>query len=424
MDRDRRLFIILWLASAVVVAVAALLIYHFATRLGPLAGRNDAAGLYADPTVLFTDPGTLGTAIEQQVTAAVRDCMAAAGYEYRGPAAIESLDDLLDPAQDGYGIAAGPAAPRPVLGVGGPAGGDMAGYEAALYGTLLDDAAVGAAGCAAAGKAALDRTLAALDAMPYPLTQLEADAAAHPAWVAGLGAWSACMAQQGYTAASPEELITAQQAALAVASAEEAKALAESERQMAAADFACRRDTLEPALAQVAADLAPQFVEANRDQLALLIPPPGSTPGTTGGTSATTSTTGITTTTVVLGTGDVQVTLRWSSTVDLDLGVTDPRGDRIDYSTDFSPSGGALDVDANYPCSDGTNTPVENVFWPPGGAPAGSYEVEVAYRGTCGTPGPQDFELIIRLDGEIAQDINQTVVYGQPLTFQFSYGGN
>ena len=105
-----------------------------------------------------------------------------------------------------------------------------------------------------------------------------------------------------------------------------------------------------------------------------------------------------------------------------DLAVTDPYGDRIDYYTDGSPSGGRLDVDANYPCPTGTTTPVENVFWPPGGAPAGPYSVEVAYRNSCGTPAPQDFELVIRLDGEVAQDIHQTITYGQPLTFQFDYG--
>src|SRR5690606_3310657 len=38
-----------------------------------------------------------------------------------------------------------------------------------------------------------------------------------------------------------------------------------------------------------------------------------------------------TTTTVVLGSGDVQVTLEWGSNADLDLAVTEPSGERISF---------------------------------------------------------------------------------------------
>jgi len=68
-----------------------------------------------------------------------------------------------------------------------------------------------------------------------------------------------------------------------------------------------------------------------------------------------------------LGTGDVQVTLRWNTPVDLDLHVIDPLGEEIYFRYTFSPSGGTLDVDANAGCTN--DTPVENVFWPTGGAP-------------------------------------------------------
>lgn len=406
MDRDRRLSAAIWLATAAIVAVAALLIYHCATRVDDLAGRPDPAALYDDPALLFTDPGILGSAVEMRVTAAVRDCMAAAGYDYRGPAVIEGLDDLLDPAADGYGIAAGPGVPPPHLGAGGPGGSDRATYEEALFGSALAGADGAGAGCAAAGRAALDGALAALDSLPYSIGQLEADAAAHPAWVAALGEWSACMAERGYPAGSPEELIAAQAAALATASGDAARALADHEREVAAADFACREATLDPALEEVAAALAPVFVERNRPQLAALIPPPDGAGSED------------------LGTGDVQVTLRWYSTVDLDLSVVDPPGDLIDFGNPASASGGELDHDANFPCESATAAPVENVFWPPGGAPAGRYQVTVFYRTGCGDPGPQAFELVVRLDGEIVQDIRQTLEPGVPLAFEFDYRGD
>ena len=415
MHRDRRLFAFIWLATTAVVAAAVLLVYHCVTRADSLAGRHDAADLYRDPSLLFTDPGILGSAVRATGDRGGAGLHGRRRLRVPRPGRHQGTGRPPEPAEDGYGIAAGPAVPRPLLGAGGPDGTEQAGYEEALYGSALAAAGDAGAGCAAVGRAALDGALAALEAMPYSLEQLAADAAADPAWTAGLEAWSACMAQRGYTAASPEELIAAQVAALATASGDAARALADSEREMAAADFACRETTLDPALAQVAAALAPSFVERNRTQLEVLIPPSGAS------AAVTTATTPTTATTEPLGTGDVQVTLRWHSTVDLDLSVIDPYGNQIDYVTEISPSGGELDRDANYPCDTATVTPVENVFWPPGGAPAGHYTVTVTHRGTCGTPGPEAFELLILLDGEVVQHLQQAVEPGTPLTVEFDY---
>jgi len=292
------------------------------------------------------------------------------------------------------------------LGTGGPGGSEQAAYEEALFGSALSGDEGADPGCAAAGRATLDAALAALGSLPYSLEQLEADAAAHPAWVASIQAWSACMAEKGYSASSPEDLIAAQRAALALSSGDAARSQAERERAAAAADFACRQTTLDPALEQVAADLAPAFVERNRTQLAALIPLPEEAAEAD------------------LGTGDVQITLRWYSTVDLDLSVADPSGDSIDFGHKVSASGGELDRDANWPCDTGTSTPVENVFWPPGGAPAGHYRVTVTYRGGCGAPGPQPFELLIRLDGEVRAGGPPDHRHRGPLTYEFDYGGS
>jgi hypothetical protein len=407
MRRDRGSMVGIWLATTLLVAGGALLAYHLATRTSDLAGRTDPARLYDDPTLLFTDPGLLGTAVEMRVTEAVRTCMEQAGLSYRGPAVVEDLDALLDPGTDGYGIAAGPQVEPPRLGAGGPQTDATDAYEVALYGTGLAGITAADGGCAAVGRAALDQALAALTSLPYSIDQLESDALAHPAYVAALADWSACMAGRGYPAASPDELVAAQAAALAAASAEEARALADYERQVAAADFACRAGTIEPAVEEVAADLAPTFVEANRRQLEALIPAAGEQGEPEEG----------------LGTGDVQVTLRWWSTVDLDLSVTDPAGEMVYFSHPAGASGGRLDRDANYPCDTATASPVENVFWPPGGAPAGPYRVTVTYRTSCGDRGPQDYELIVRLDGEVAQHVRSAINYDQEISLDLTYEG-
>lgn len=101
-----------------------------------------------------------------------------------------------------------------------------------------------------------------------------------------------------------------------------------------------------------------------------------------------------------LGSGDVQVTLRWSSTADLDLAVTDPTGVTINYGARSSASGGTLDVDSNGGCSSATASPVENIYWPTGAAPDGAYTITVDYFNVCpGGEGPQAFELTFLVDG-------------------------
>ncbi|MBI4936531.1 MAG: DUF2510 domain-containing protein [Actinobacteria bacterium] len=102
----------------------------------------------------------------------------------------------------------------------------------------------------------------------------------------------------------------------------------------------------------------------------------------------------------VLGTGDVQFTLRWSSTADLDLAVLDPAGEEISYGHPTSASGGTLDVDSNASCENPVTNPVENVFWPTGASPLGVYQVRVYYYEECaGGSGPQPFTITAMIDG-------------------------
>lgn len=102
-----------------------------------------------------------------------------------------------------------------------------------------------------------------------------------------------------------------------------------------------------------------------------------------------------------LGTGDVQITLRWNNTADLDLHVIDPNEEEIYFDHPSSRSGGQLDRDANYPCEDASTSPVENIFWPRGGAPKGGYVVAVNYFSECYGEGTTSFTIEVRVDGEV-----------------------
>jgi len=387
MDHSTRRFVLIWLATSAAVAIALLVAYRAVIRVPELAGRTSPETVLEDPTMLFEDPGLLGTAVEIRVTRAISSCMEARGFDYRGPAVVQGLDDLLDPQTDGYGIATGPPGGAVTLGEGGAGRSDRDAHEEALYGAELATSS-SPGGCAAVGVAELDAALATIAALPYSIEQLEADTLAHPAMVSGLEAWSSCMEDRGYTADSPADLIADLTDRLSRATPAEARTLADEERLTATADFACREATLDPATEEVSADLAPAFVEANREELESLMPPEPVDPGEF-------------TVPTDLGSGDVQVTLFWTAPVDLDLKVTDPSGFQISYSDRTSPSGGHLDRDANFPCgSNTTSSPVENIFWPEGKAPRGSYDIRVGYTGPCSTTGgPVDFTLIVRIGG-------------------------
>lgn len=125
-----------------------------------------------------------------------------------------------------------------------------------------------------------------------------------------------------------------------------------------------------------------------------------------------------------LGTGDVQATLRWSSDADMDLAVVDPNGDTVAYYSRTSPSGGELDFDV-IPCSNPDQARVENIFWPEGQAPAGTYTVRVTYFSTCDDPGPQSFNLRVLADGVVQIDeTSQLADSGDTQEWTFTVGGS
>ena len=102
---------------------------------------------------------------------------------------------------------------------------------------------------------------------------------------------------------------------------------------------------------------------------------------------------------VLLGTGDVQITLFWNNLADMDLIVQEPGGNTIYFGDPVSSDGGQLDVDLNYPCGENTNF-AENVYWPVGQAPTGSYTVAVNQYDTCGA-GDAAWTLVVRVEGNV-----------------------
>jgi subtilisin family serine protease len=77
-------------------------------------------------------------------------------------------------------------------------------------------------------------------------------------------------------------------------------------------------------------------------------------------------------------TGDVQVLLSWNNYNDLDLICTDPNGESIFFRNRTVSSGGQLEIDMNVEYPD-SKTPIENIFWQPGAAPSGTYNVYLLY---------------------------------------------
>lgn len=86
-----------------------------------------------------------------------------------------------------------------------------------------------------------------------------------------------------------------------------------------------------------------------------------------------------------VATGDVQVSVVWDAPTDVDLRVTDPMGEEVYFGNLMSASGGFLDLDSNPACNiDGVNN--ENIVWPAGEAPNGTYKVSLDYWSSCLEP--------------------------------------
>ncbi len=109
--------------------------------------------------------------------------------------------------------------------------------------------------------------------------------------------------------------------------------------------------------------------------------------------------------------GAVQITLGWTTGADIDLHVTDPFNEELSFRNNSSSSGGRLDRDARGACTNGETT--ENVFWPAGEAPRGTYRIEANYFSNCQAAGPTDVVLSIMVGGQALGVYQYTMQPGQ-----------
>jgi uncharacterized protein YfaP (DUF2135 family) len=106
---------------------------------------------------------------------------------------------------------------------------------------------------------------------------------------------------------------------------------------------------------------------------------------------------------VVVGTGDIQVSVSWDVESDVDLHVVEPGGEEIYWADDVSASGGELDLDSNPGCSiDGVKN--ENITWPNSAPPRGMYIVRVDYFESCGVAAT-NYVVTIRVKGQATKTI-------------------
>ena len=124
---------------------------------------------------------------------------------------------------------------------------------------------------------------------------------------------------------------------------------------------------------------------------------------------------------VVLGTGEVQVTLDWESEVDLDVWVLDPNGTLIRWNTSARNDGVGGELDRDVTCGSAASPP-ENIFWVDT-PPSGTYTAYVDYWSYCGEtdPGPVPFTLTIRVDGVVVASISSTVANPDSSTSTHNY---
>lgn len=123
-----------------------------------------------------------------------------------------------------------------------------------------------------------------------------------------------------------------------------------------------------------------------------------------------------------LGTGDVQVTLRWTGGGDPNLFVAEPSGDVIGQGSAVqglglgaamtSASGGRLEGNDFGRCGEPEEAPhAENVFWPAGGAPSGEYRAFITGKFGCG--GPLDYTIEVKVLGEVVVSESGSIVAGE-----------
>ena len=119
---------------------------------------------------------------------------------------------------------------------------------------------------------------------------------------------------------------------------------------------------------------------------------------------------------------DIRVTLTWNKKVDMDLHITTPNGEGIDYTNTQGSNGGELDHDIINPGDSQWEAPYqENITWEPGEAVDGTYQIGVNYFAARSESGPTEVRVAVRVhEGSDNEVIKR---YG-PYTIDHSDGNN
>jgi len=122
--------------------------------------------------------------------------------------------------------------------------------------------------------------------------------------------------------------------------------------------------------------------------------------------------------------GDVVISLMWNNRHDCDLHVWTPSNQEIYYACKKSRCGGELDVDMNAGGAT-SETPVENVYWPEGGAPLGKYRVEaVNYGWKTGDHSPYEYTVKVKINDKVEFHTGKLSTAGErKLVCTFDYTG-
>lgn len=128
------------------------------------------------------------------------------------------------------------------------------------------------------------------------------------------------------------------------------------------------------------------------------------------------------------GVGDISFRLLWTGEADLDLYVTSPLDERIDFVIRSSPSGGRLDVDCNVRTTIETNLcsePMENIFWPEGSAPKGEYRFWTFISDPRGLRDEDVFKVEVRNGRKVVRvEIGRVVdLQAEPPTWTVEFPG-
>jgi hypothetical protein len=121
------------------------------------------------------------------------------------------------------------------------------------------------------------------------------------------------------------------------------------------------------------------------------------------------------------GTGTMQITMGWNTKADMDLFVTDPRGETISNQHRRSAAGGEIDQESRGSCrADQKVNQVENARF--AGVPLkGKYTVAAQYWGECGEGGTTTVSITLAFGGKVVGIYNRPLEPGdKPTVFTFN----